>query len=310
MAEFSVVEHVLSDADTLPHLAWLYLKDESRWREIVDYNGLDYPYITSDNDFQKSTRASGYITLTRAQTTSSLLIKKGTKFGMGTFENPERFKVYETTEDVTINSGIATFNLYIYCTNGGTYGNTMTGSINLSLSPEYTGYFTKITNNEPFTNGKKLNVKLTGESILIPTELSSEGTSSFKTADEYLNKLGGEDLNLDRFGELNFDNYGDVESVHGLNNIINSVNHRIVTSQGELSRHIEYGTLLSELIGKPFPYIPKLMELYIKEAFLQEERVDSVNVVSLEQQGTSLLVQLEITLLNGSRTETVNVKVA
>ena len=45
-----IIEHVLTDIDSLQSLALTYYGDAARGGEIADYNKLSYPYILQNKE--------------------------------------------------------------------------------------------------------------------------------------------------------------------------------------------------------------------------------------------------------------------
>jgi phage baseplate assembly protein W len=290
------IEHVITDADTIQSLAVRYFNDVNRWKDIVDYNGLEYPYIVTDRLEIDKLSSSGYILLTREMSTSDLTIYAGSTVGTR-LDNQGIQKIYAVSEDTVIRAGESSGYVYVRCVVPGGFGNTVANSIteviDLKTSlGQYLGPVT-ITNPAPFDNGVNAIVRVTGEAIYIP--LNEDASSTINNVDTFLNILGGSDLALDDDLCLTDDGFGDVGVKIGLDNITQAVKHRLMTEAGSLPQHVEYGTRIPELIGNAqLPYINKLIEFDIREALAYEDRVTNVVVSSITTDGTSVWVDLNL----------------
>jgi len=305
----TIIQHLITGTDELPHLALKYLGDASLWKVITDYNNLNYPYITTDPNFQYSIKASGLLQLTRYLDTNELLIKKGTLFASPPTDIFPEYKYYESTKDVIISPGTLEAVVPVQCTYPGFIGNTLQNSINKIITTEYIGTFSKISNTYPFTNGVILNVKTIGDTLLIP----DNGTIytnpvGFITTDEYLNQVGGSDIELGSNGDMIVDNYGDICNVSGIFNIQQAVNHRLIVDIDEIPRHPEYGTSLSDLVGRPQSYVNKLMELAIRESLSYEDRIEEISSISIHPDKTALYITIDVKIINSGIINSLQVK--
>lgn len=292
------IEHILSDADTIQGIG---VKYNVPWNTIVDYNSLEYPYTLTSLQAYNELYASGYITVTRALYASALTFYAGSTF-LTEVDAQGIQRAYELVENTTIPAGADTGYLYVRCTNFGTFGNTipnsviLPGKLNTSLGANVSALV--ITNQQAFANGTDATVRVTGQPIYIPT---SEDTSAVVAinADSYITKLGGEDLMLSPDGDLLDDGFGDLGSAVGMENIQQSVNHRLTTRRGSITQHPSYGSRLHELIGMAqAPYVKKLLELDVHETLLYDDRITGVSVNSIEIVGTSLYIDLDVTVQN------------
>lgn len=301
-------EHIITSADSLPHIANKYYGDPTRWLEIVNYNKLDYPYIVqNDTELDSITKASGYLTLKRSQFTSSLTLPKNTIFHTKSKPESPREKVYLSKEEIIIPAGQESCKLFVTSAEKGTFGNTSSYSVTSVKNDDLKIYFSDIYNEKPFNNGKTLNLKKVGQKILIPLTEGQENEYSSLSYQEYLTKLGQSDLSIGLDGELEIDSSGDLNSLQGLDNIKDAIKRRLITSKGELSRHQEYGTNVDNLVGKSYSYVNKLIGLYIVESLQYEDRIDESEILSYEQVGENLFIDVSLKFLNDSSVETVQI---
>lgn len=291
------IEHIVTDYDTVQGLALQY---GVAWTDIVDFNNLEYPYIVADQDTAYATLyAQGYLTVTRQNTQSDLTIYAGSAFM--THGDVSGFqKVYLSVDDLTIPAGQSTGYLFVRSQIIGTYGNVIANSIQVvGALLTNQGAITDLTvlNETSLTNGKDANVLITGQTILIPVDVSDVAVINNKGA--FLDYLGGEDLELTSEGLLDIDGFGDVSSVIGLENIKQAVRDRLQVELSSLTQHPEYGAGIFDLIGKfGAPTILKRIDLEIHQALSYEDRVQATTVNSVDIEGTSVYIDITLTIAN------------
>lgn len=292
----NILEHVVTSVDSVQSLAATYLGDASRWRDIVDFNNLDYPYISTDLTFQTSAYASGTVTVSRIYNGSPLTVPKGTIFAVPVVEGfPSR--LYVSVEAITIPSGVSLAAIPVQCTLPGIWGNVPQASIStiITTDPTLTSAFSLIANVNPFANGNTYNVRLLGDSILIPLDGSWDGTTTYDDLDTFYEEQFGTDLTLGDDGDLVFDGYGSIGSVSGLANLGQAARDMLMTPKNSLVYHPTYGSYVDQLVGQQSaPYIQKMISLSIIETLGQDDRIARVNVVSLTQSGTTCNVVIDI----------------
>lgn len=146
--------------------------------------------------------------------------------------------------------------------------------------------FLSITNELNFSGGKPIDVRVTGDTLYIPTDYSAVAPEDIK---KMLDLIGGEDLVLDDYGNLVIEDGGDLASVHGSDNIRYAVTSRLKTELGDLLHHPEYGTDFQELIGSPnIANREKLMEIAVYRSLVQESRITNVSVDNMAIDGTTI----------------------
>lgn len=293
------IEHILSDADTIQGLGVTY---NVPWETIVEYNSLEYPYTLTSLAAYQELYASGYIMVTRALYTSALTFYAGSTFATDV-DSQGIQRTYALVEDTVIPAGVPTGYLYVRCTNFGSFGNTIPNSITQAVSVNTNlGLYVSnlvVTNQLALTNGTDATVRITGQAVYIPTSEDDDTLVVASSAENYITKLGGEDYALTADGDLTDDGYGDIGSVAGMDNIQQSVNHRLTTRRGSITQHPEYGSRLHELIGKAqAPYIKNLLELDVHETLLYDDRITEVTVNSITIVGTALYIDLSVTVQN------------
>jgi phage baseplate assembly protein W len=288
------IEHTLLDMDTLPSLALQYLGDATRWKEIADYNRLEYPYLIQDKEALKGYFGSGYITLVRANYQSGTTIKQGWQFKTkANAATGNIIKTFEVIEDTLIPAGSPIGYIPLRCTVPGSFGNVVpymiveVGDNTAKLSGIS---FLAIYNEQAFTGGKDLSLRATGDVIYIPTDASEVIPEDIT---KMIDRVGGTDLVLDAEGNIVFAPGGDLASVVGVDNIAQAITSRIMTEVGDLTLHPEYGTEMQELIGSPnLLSREKLMEVAVLRALSQEDRVSDTTINTLTLEGTSVFIDI------------------
>lgn len=294
------IEHILNDADTLQSLADRYLGDPTRWYEIVEYNKLDAPYIVRERTDAKEMFGNGYVTIVRANFQSAVTIKAGWTLHTKPYLVGGQIKSFVITEDVHVLEGTSTFSVHAKCTLSGHYGNVSPGMVEVAGKEflENGIQVLSVENEEQFEGGKDLRILVTGESIFIPGE---DVEALPEDIIQMLDMIGGEDLDTTD-GFLDGDGFGDIRSVSGIENIVQAINNRLVTERGELPLHPEYGTNMADIIGSAnSDHVHKLVELEIYEALSYEDRIQNVEIVNIDVQGTSVMIDIRFQPVNSGR---------
>ena len=262
-------EYIVKDNDSIQKIATQFFNDPKRWVDIVSYNRLDYPFITSDQNFVRDVRATGIVLLKG----TGISVPKGTV--LWSSDLPD--KRYETLTAANLTIQNAEAMVSIRSLLSGELGNIVTGSIDSSSITGLT-----IQQDNHLINGRFIRVRKTGESLFIPTEqVTSMDLESF------LDTVGGEDLLLED-GDFSTDVYRDLTSVSGLDNISQRIRHRLETERGELPLHPAYGSNIYQFIGREEPYIDDLIRLEVQQVVLEDPAVEAVENVTIRKVGTSV----------------------
>jgi phage baseplate assembly protein W len=210
-------------------------------------------------------------------------------------------RTYVSVTNVPIPAGTATALIPVECTVAGLWGNIPSYTISdiQTDDPVLRGAFDFIGNPQGFSNGNTLNVKMLGDSLLIPVDDSWNGDAFYEDLNSFYERFFGADLELGDDGDLTFDGYGDVGSVIGVGNLAQAVRDRLITPKLSLVYHPEYGSILGQIAAEGVtPYTQKWAALAIKETLLADDRVGSVNVVNLDIRGPVLNVVVDVTPVN------------
>lgn len=287
-------EHILRDVDTLQSLSMQYFHTSERWQEIATVNKLDYPYILTSRTQLLQYHANGYIKLERAYSPDALTLYAGS-----ILTTRINSRDYEVVEPITFGSGETEGTALVRCVDKGTSGNLLAGTtLHARLLKTSEGdvtddsLFIRMYTELPIFNGQDVNVKVTGDTILIPIEGAATEVLPGELSD-YLLTLGGEDMPLVDGDMLESGIHGDLASVSGVDNIVEAIRNRLMTRAGSLILHPWYGTRLDQIIGQTMtPYTAKLIELEIVQALSYEDRIEDISVNEVRIEGTNVYVNI------------------
>ena len=78
-------------------------------------------------------------------------------------------------------------------------------------------------------------------------------------------------------GDLRVNSKDDFQRVNFYDNLAQAIRIRLMTAQGSLAMHPQYGSKLYQLLGtNPTDQTLILAKMHVKDALLQEPRVDSI----------------------------------
>ncbi len=101
----------------------------------------------------------------------------------------------------------------------------------------------------------------------------------------------------------------DIETVDGLGNLVQALRLRLLIDQGELSGlgHPRYGSRVRDLIGEPLNSANlELLRRYVRQALLQDPRVDEVTQVKVQpkdESGEVIDVRFKVIAVNGGEVQ-------
>lgn len=165
--------------------------------------------------------------------------------------------------------------------------------------------------NEFRSAGTPKTVKAIGETLLIPLEESIEDAPLYELQEGY-DRLLGEDIDLissllNEYGDtfLNFtegeqaemfaDAHGDIRTVKGLRNLQQALLLRLMTPQGSLLHHPDYGSQIHDLIGKPeTPNLLQKIKIELERTIRSDERVEDVVISDVTSEGGVVRATIQI----------------
>lgn len=283
------IRYQLRDPDTVEYLADLYLGTPDRWREIVDYNNLIYPYLSRNNEDRYKVYADGFVRVTRTATRQPLTIRK--HWTLKTRKNvmSSAIKTYVVAEDVTMNAGESEAFIYIRSLVPGMQGNTAEGSIT-ELGEDFArnNIQVEVVNDQPITGGKEGFVRVTGEYIFIPTDEDSQLLEDYDSRFSYdqVRYFYGDDLKLDDDDELIVSVTEDLLTVNYVDNVKQAINRRFRTEKGDILTAFTFGNGIADIIGDnklSFEAKKRLVKLEVINCLLYEDRISDpvINSITL-----------------------------
>ena len=282
------VRHQLIDTDTVEYLANEYLGDPDRWREIVDYNNLVYPYFSKDPEDKYRVYADGFIRITRSVALQALTLKK--HWTVTSHKNilSSTVKTYYLVDDVTLEAGQTEAMAFIRSIVPGLQGNATEGTIT-ELGNDFirNNIQVEITNDNSISGGAVGFVRVTGEYIFIPT---SEDVLELKNYDakfsyEQLRYFYGDDLQLGDDKDLTIGASGDLGTLNFMKNVEQAINRRFESEIGDVLTDFTFGNRISEIIADnklPIEAKKRLIEMEILECLGYEDRIENPEVTSIE----------------------------
>lgn len=280
------IRHQLSDVDTLDSLSYRYLGDENRRSEIISYNNLISPYISTDREDKYITYARGYLLAIRENTASALTVRKHWTVKSKPSIMSTAVKTYYVLEDVIFEEGQKEAYIPIRSYVSGIQGNTPDNTV-VELGQEFfeADVALDITNPLPINGGLEGHVLCTGDYIYIPTEdeiTDLDVTERIFTLDKAY-YFYGSDIKLSSEDGFTFEN-GDLATVSYVKNVEQAVRERLRAEIGDNPHDYEWGTDLYQLIGDgtiPLDVLEKRIEIEIYQRLAYEDRVTNPNITNI-----------------------------
>ena len=272
--------YIIKEGDTLESI-WQQHPYLSSWKALAEFNHLEYPYLVSpDTDTEEP--ASGYVIFSTNQVaTEDITIPIGTLVGCNL---DSHIYQYITQEEGKILTGQTKSNpVLIVATESGKEYNLPANTIDTVFGD----YNLAVTNPASISGGYKLQVKKYGETLYIPIDGSSEIR---ETPVNFVNAYGidiyvGDNLSSE-FGMLKKSTNHDLLLVAGLDNLKQALIRRVITPQGSLLGHPEYGSQFAQHVGKAISYqIPELLKIETSRCLKGDPRVKDVSDIEVTFQG-------------------------
>lgn len=139
-------------------------------------------------------------------------------------------------------------------------------------------------------------VKALGENLLIPVATEVENAPLYQLQQGY-DRILGEDIDLFQAtefinlsdteqGEMIADRYGDLKTVKGIQNLRQALIMRLMTPEGGLLHHPDYGSRFHLLLGQAgTPNNLQKVKIEIERCLRADPRVDDVIVSSVQLNG-------------------------
>lgn len=296
------IRHQVKDTDTVEYLAQTYFGDPTRWRDIVDYNNLVYPYLSPDNEDKLKVYANGYIHVTRSETSQAIAIQSGWTLLTRRNIMSSVVKTFVIENDVTMDIGTSEAYLLVRSIVPGIQGNVPQDSIT-ELGDDFAqnSIIVTVNNDNAIINGVEGVIRTTGDYIFIPSDediapLQDHG--AMFTYDE-MDFFYGNDLAMS-FDDLTIDeNAGDLQTVGYIDNITQAINRRFTTERGDMLSDFTFGNRITEIIGDtalPLQARQSLIQVEIMEALNFEDRISDPVINSITMDTTSLSCYIDLTM--------------
>lgn len=141
----------------------------------------------------------------------------------------------------------------------------------------------------------KTTVLRPGDLLKLPAE---SNVQDFTLDRQEWETLLGEDIALDESGQLFFDG-GDLAIYSGINNLVQQLQHRLVTPYGELPYHKDYGSELPDALGETAsPYFILLTKALVRESLLRDPRISDVTNISVQVDEDVVLIDCFVEVSN------------
>lgn len=298
------IRHRLTDADTLVSLSLLYFGIEDRVMDIVDYNKLVHPYISTENKDKYMVYAHGYIYVERDVATQTLTIRKNWTFKTRPSIINAVSKTYKVVEDTVIPAGVSSAYIPVRSAIPGLQGNALEGTVSV-LGEEFIKNFVsfkKVRNDEPIRGGTEGKVLTTGDYIYIPSEDADLTLDSTDAGYNQARYYYGEDFLLTD-DDLTVSTTGDIATIGFGDNVIQAVIQRLKAERGDNPSDFNFGTDIPTLIGNaqiPKDILPKRIIIEILQTLEFEDRIHSPEVVDIRivPQEQSVYIDLDMKIIS------------
>lgn len=307
--------YMVHDGDTPQSIMQKVTGQAERWIELVVLNGLDYPYITDDDTFDREHSAVGTATFCHEEAQGSdYTIPAGTLIETVPKGDSKPIQ-FVTTAAGTIIAGELCVEIPIEAVAAGEGGNiaqqpgriVRTSAAKLDYALTLQVICSDVACNEADESinfihrawprvtisqtcgGAILNVRFPAELIYVPVdELTPGGTPAIlqRARQSKLDALYGVDYWFSEDGELARDQTGDIRMARGLENLAIALRNKVMTRHGDVVLHRDYGCELHQHIGElDGPPLPEEVVLLLRAATESDPRVEKVDVEVTEIRG-------------------------
>jgi phage baseplate assembly protein W len=295
----AVVPYTVKNGDTVERIALQVYRDSSMSVSIVEYNNLDYPFITDDLDLPTKVKSTGVVLFTRTSSVGTLFIPAGTRVALpATATTPER--EYVTPASATIADGAISVATDVECTVPGPFGNFKSGLSMVLKESALAGV--SVVSVSGFTGGRTLQVRRPGDVLLIPTE----GQSVVVAEERREVEMYRSDLSLSADGDFEIDLSGDLKVVSGVDNLNQALAERIATPLGFYATVPSYGSIIPSITGRRnVPFWTDLLKLEVESTLLSDPRVSRVDNIDIRVDGDSVFVTAKVVGIASDQAQTL-----
>lgn len=268
-----VLSYIVQHGMTIEDIALKTLGDASRWRELVEFNTLRYPYVAP----------------TRLDTTGDALgvrvLAAPTVIGQSTATFLETVDLMPDQRlRFAWNGTVQTLTIASLAEDQVTFRESFTAIFpTVAVVTVYAPVYDVV--------GRVL---VPGDTLLVPTDAITEGAELTGLVDEPATtpaRLYGVDLLVTR-EHLQVAN-GAIQTVSGLDNLKQALLHRFRVPRGTLAYHPEYGTGLHGYLGlKATPYFQFLAQVDARQTVLHDPRIASLTRIETSYDVDTLTIDL------------------
>lgn len=270
---------------TIEEIAARYLEDADRWIEIVTINNLRSPYIDEDGFFLSFLSNGDGRQFTVEDTENRLYV--GQKILMSSNLIPVFSRKIINLEEISENNYLV----------------TVDGLGDLDLL--------KTANNAKMQGFLPGTVNSQNQ-IFLPVNaspLEDDRTHNINgLTDPYLTKISKIDWLLKDDGDIALDSLGDLRLANGLTNLIQSLKLKIRTKKGSLLNHLDYGLGIQPGVsiadieaGAVISELNRMVE--------GDSRFQGVDKIFIKLSGPVLLVNMQVSVVNGGGVLPISLKV-
>lgn len=282
--ESSLRQTTIKDSDTLETLAANLTGSASNWQLIAKANSLEYPFIGR---------------------------KPMDKFSEPLYAGilPNEANAEDTTIYLTGIPQAAAGNILVF-------GEAVAAVVAITIDPAGTTTLEgPLSANLPAGTivqvcERAVSVLLPGDEIRIPSSSGATQTQMLAAdVETFAAKIYGSDEALDAAGIHAIDAQGGVATVTGFDNLAMQLQHRLNTVRGELALlgHPAYGSLVPTFIGEAgIPWVYERILMEARYTLLEDPRVSKVDNVTMQVDGTGLMIEADVYPINQLASQRLN----
>jgi hypothetical protein len=266
-----------------------FLGDATRTKEIVEFNNLVYPYLSTDPSDHFLTYAHGYVRVERhaSLSTGALTIRKHWAFHTKPDIMGYTIKTFRVIDDVTLNAGQTVAYIPVRSIVSGIKGNASPMSVT-TIGEDFKDNaisFISVGNEAPITGGSEGFVKVTGEYLQIPNDEDLADLANFGRQFSIVqtNHFYGEDMRMENY-DLVINKLGDIDTVAFVDNVSQAVGHRITGEKGDIALYFDFGTNIGSIIGDgsiPLEAKEKLIRIELLEQLQSDDRIEQPEILNV-----------------------------
>lgn len=267
--------YVIGQGDIIEILAQILLGDFRKADTLIKVNNLRYPYI-SDAKEDQFANAKGKIFLTTS------------------YSDPDTITVNNLNNVVILENDVITLS------EGDNFSSGVVKSISgnvITFQKTVAGDFDEGAIATVYVDQNNITTQVlrTGDTLLYPADSNNAALNNYSL-------VFGTDWKLDDNGFL-VRNSRDVDTVSGIDNLAQALKMRLQTAFGTLMQHLNYGNKLFLSLGEgSSPYFSGLAKHYTEEAAMQDERIQSAEVIDFAVNQDQMTFKLKIIPLGSQDT--------